>query len=412
MPMSTQIVFALLSSLSLFCAAANANVQLGPRPAYLVNAMDEGALKEQLLNCSNNTNQRTDFSIGHRGAPLQFPEHTVESYTAAANMGAGIVECDVTFTKDRELVCRHSQCDLHTSTNILAIPELAAKCSQGFTPARIDLQTGKVIAKATAKCCTTDITKDEFLTLKGKMDAADTNATSVEQYLKGTANFRTDLYTEQGTLLTHAQSIELFKELDVKMTPELKSALVAMPYQGDYSQQHYAQQLVDEYKSAGVPAKDVWMQSFHLQDIEYWLSNAPEFGQQAVYLDGRYTSQSFDIAKPASWQPSMSELKSRGVNIIAPPLWMLLQSDGEKIVPSTYAQQASVAGLDIITWTVERSGLLASGGGWYYQSVSKQIDNDGDMYTVLDVLAKDVGVIGVFSDWPATVTYYANCNGL
>jgi glycerophosphoryl diester phosphodiesterase len=31
---------------------------------------------------------------------------------------------------------------------------------------------------------------------------------------------------------------------------------------------------------------------------------------------------------------------------------------------------------------------------------------------VLDVLAKQVGVIGVFSDWPATTTFYANCAGL
>jgi len=44
----------------------------------------------------------------------------------AGGMGAGIIECDVTFTKDRELVCRHSQCDLHTTTNILTVPELAA----------------------------------------------------------------------------------------------------------------------------------------------------------------------------------------------------------------------------------------------------------------------------------------------
>jgi hypothetical protein len=29
---------------------------------------------------------------GHRGAPLQFPEHTKECYKAAAVMGAGIVE--------------------------------------------------------------------------------------------------------------------------------------------------------------------------------------------------------------------------------------------------------------------------------------------------------------------------------
>jgi glycerophosphoryl diester phosphodiesterase len=31
---------------------------------------------------------------------------------------------------------------------------------------------------------------------------------------------------------------------------------------------------------------------------------------------------------------------------------------------------------------------------------------------VIDVLAQDVGVIGIFSDWPATTTYYANCMGL
>jgi hypothetical protein len=56
---------------------------------------------------------------------------------AAATMGAGICECDVTVTKDRERVCRHSQCDLATTTNILTIPEFAAKCSKPFTPATV-----------------------------------------------------------------------------------------------------------------------------------------------------------------------------------------------------------------------------------------------------------------------------------
>ena len=38
--------------------------------------------------------------------------------------------------------------------------------------------------------------------------------------------------------------------------------------------------------------------------------------------------------------------------------------------------------------------------------------DDSDYLVALDVLAQDVGVAGVFSDWPATVTYYANCMGL
>ena len=68
--------------------------------------------------------------------------------------------------------------------------------------------------------------------------------------------------------------------------------------------------------------------------------------------------------------------------------------------------------MNIITWTLERAGPLGAGGGWYHQSVTAAINNDGDTFEVLDVLAKDVGVKGVFSDWPATVTYYANCMGL
>ena len=98
------------------------NIQLGPRPYFLVNDMAPGPLKAKLQSCSNGPFQKTAFSIGHRGAPLMFPEHTQESYEAAARMGAGVLECDVTFTKDKALVCRHAQNDLHTTTNILATP--------------------------------------------------------------------------------------------------------------------------------------------------------------------------------------------------------------------------------------------------------------------------------------------------
>jgi len=39
------------------------------------------------------------------------------------------------------------------------------------------------------------------------------------------------------------------------------------------------------------------------------------------------------------------------------------------------------------------------------------LKNDRDMFTLLDVLAQRVGIKGIFSDWPATVTFYANCKG-
>jgi len=109
----------------------------------------------------------------------------------------------------------------------------------------------------------------------------------------------------------------------------------------------------------------------------------------------------------------MSELKEMGVNFIAPPMWVLVTvGDDGGITPSVYATEAKKAGLEIITWTAERSGPLASGGGWYFQTISDVTNNDGDVFTLMHVLHKDVGIKGLFSDWPATTTFYANCMGL
>ncbi|WP_133716526.1 glycerophosphodiester phosphodiesterase family protein [Methylocaldum gracile] len=384
------------------------SVQLGPRPFFLVNDMEDGELKNELRRCAKGPFKKTDFSIGHRGAALQFPEHTKESYEAAARMGAGILECDVTFTKDKELVCRHAQNDLHTTTNILAIPELAAKCTKPFTPATFDA-SGNLLTRATAECRTSDITLAEFKTLRGKMDASNPRARTVEEYLGGTANFRTDLYAgpTSGTLLTHKESIELFKKLGVKMTPELKSPSVAMPFDG-FSQEDFAQKMIDEYKEARVSPKKVFPQSFSIDDVLYWVRYEPAFGKQAVYLDDAETVADLpDAATLASY-------KTMGINIVAPPTFALLDLDaGGNIVPSEYARNAKAADLDIITWTLERSGILADGNnGFYFQTIDSAIKREGDVMKVLDVLAKDVGIRGVFADWAATVTYYANCKGL
>ena len=111
---------------------------------------------------------------------------------------------------------------------------------------------------------------------------------------------------------------------------------------------------------------------------------------------------------------TLAGYKQAGVNIWAPPTFALLALDAQnRIVPSQAARDARAAGLDIITWTLERSGILADGdNGFYYQTIDASIKRDGDLMTVLDVLARQVGIRGVFSDWAAPVTYYANCMGL
>lgn len=405
----TRILLLALLAISAFSPAfadenSSMSAQLGPRPFYLVDQMADSELKAKLASCMKGPFTKSDWSIGHRGAAMQFPEHTVESYTAAVRMGAGIVECDVTFTKDKQLVCRHAQNDLHTSTNILST-SLAKKCTGAFSPAKGD-------QPANAECRTSDITLAEFKTLKGKMDGANQMATNVAAYQNETASWRTDLYAQQGTLMTHGESIALLKKLGTKFAPELKSPVVTMPYEGTYTQQMYARQMIEDYKRAGIPASDVFAQSFNLDDILFWIKAEPEFGKQAVYLDASYRLSGWSPENDKTWPHKMSDLKAMGVNYIAPPMWVLVKLDDGKIVPSHYAIKAKAAGLKIITWTTERSGFIKNGGGWYYQTISKVIDNEGDVFDLMHVLHKDVGISGLFSDWPATTTFYANCFGL
>ncbi len=372
------------------------------RPYYLVEGMDPGKLKDKLLSCEDGPFRRTDFSIAHRGAPLEFPEHTKEAYSAGARMGAGIVECDVTFTSDGELVCRHDECDLATTTNIVNT-DLNNQCTKPWAG-----------ANSAPKCCTSDITLQQFRSLTGKMDASAPAATTAAGFLGGTAPWRTDLYTGRGTLLTLEESIELNKKLGVKHTPELKAGNPDRIRAVFGSQEAYAQKMIDTFKKEGVNPRDVWPQSFNPADVLYWIKAEPRFGKQAVYLDDIDLTANPQV--PGLTKAELKQLRQQGVQIIAPPIPALLTVENGKLVPSQYAKDIKSFGFDIITWSFERADLRkgAKGAGFYaaYDPNGEVVKKDSDMYKALDVLAKQVGVIGVFSDWPGTVSYYASCMDL
>ena len=408
-----------------------AGIQLGPRPFYLVDRMSPGPLKQRLQKCEKGPFRRSDFSIGHRGAALQFPEHTKESYEAAAVMGAGIVECDVTFTRDGHLVCRHAENDLHTTTNILVTP-LAATCIRPFTAATFDAN-GKLVTPASAECRASALTLQEFRSLKGKMDTSNPAARTAQEFLGGTASWRTDLYnvvvaqpSDGATLVTLRESIRLNQRNGIKHTPELKGGNAATIANVFGSQEKYAQALVDVLHEEGVDPDDAWPQSFNVNDVLYWIART-RYGGQAVFLvDYDAASDNillFDtngkqLVNRADQLAFFAELRKRHVNIIAPAMPALLAVNGGRVVPSQLARDLKGMGFDLITWTFERSdlrqGALASRAGFYwdFDPTASVIKTDGDMYNALDVLAREVKILGIFSDWPATVTYYASCMGL
>jgi glycerophosphoryl diester phosphodiesterase len=398
------------------------NVQVGPRPFYLVEGMDEGPLKNKLEACKDEPVRRTDFSIAHRGAPLQFPEHTKESYEAGARMGAGIVECDVTFTSDGTLVCRHAQNDLHTTTNIL-VSDLASTCKKPFTPA-VTGAGGAVTTPAGAECRTSELTLGQFKSLRGKMDSSNAAATTPLQFQGGNPLFRTELYTGRGTLLTFKESIQLNKKLGVKHTPELKSGDPVTINAVFGSQDKYAQALIDELIAGDVRPRDAYPQSFNINDILYWVRQTA-YGSQAVFLvDYDTVTDNILLADTAGKQlvsrdeqlAFFGTLRRAGVKIIAPAMPALLAVNGDRVVASQLAKDLRGMGFDLISWSFERADLRqgASKAGFYYDfdPTGAAIKKDSDMYKALNALAKDVKVIGMFSDWPGTVSYYASCMGL
>ena len=83
MPLSPSAL-ALLFALPLSCVRAPTNMPLPTPPRF-----------------------QTPIIIAHRGASGYRPEHTLEAYGLAIEMGADFIEPDLVMTKDRVLVARH-----------------------------------------------------------------------------------------------------------------------------------------------------------------------------------------------------------------------------------------------------------------------------------------------------------------
>jgi glycerophosphoryl diester phosphodiesterase len=174
-----------------------------------------------------------------------------------------------------------------------------------------------------------------------------------------------------------------------------------MPYDGDFTQILYAQTMIDHYIEAEVPPEDVYPQSFLWADIYYWLEET-DYGGQAVALDElQYCKPQKTCPEEGddeAWDRYFEPLLERGVAIVARAQEDMVRpgKGGVRFEPSDYANAANRAGIGMITWAFEEEAA----------------HNDVNKYELLDVLVQEVGIIGAFSDWPATVTFYANCKSI
>ena len=107
-------------------------------------------------NPGNPKDKTKPLIIAHRGAQSLLPEHTIEGYTKAIELGADFIEPDLVMTKDGHLVVRHEPF-LSRTTNVADLPEFAS------------LKTTKELdGKSITDWFASDFTLAEMKTLKAK----------------------------------------------------------------------------------------------------------------------------------------------------------------------------------------------------------------------------------------------------
>ena len=94
--------------------------------------------------------------IGHRGASGHRPEHTLESYRLAIEMGADSIEPDLVPTKDGHLIARHEN-EISSTTDVASKPQFASRKAKK-----------SVDGTDVEGCFTEDFTLAEIKTLRAK----------------------------------------------------------------------------------------------------------------------------------------------------------------------------------------------------------------------------------------------------
>ena len=104
----------------------------------------------------------TPLVIGHRGASGYLPEHTLEGYALAIELGADFIEPDLVATKDGHLIARHEP-NISNTTNVAERPEFASRRRTGWL----------VDGAAEEGWFASDFTLAEIKTLRAKQPAGE-----------------------------------------------------------------------------------------------------------------------------------------------------------------------------------------------------------------------------------------------
>lgn len=384
----------------------------------------------------------------HRGAPLVAPEETEAAWEVGVRSGAGLIECDASLTRDARFICRHSTCDLASTTDIVANhPDMLARCS-------LPWQAATLATQAEVVCCTYDFTLAELSTLCGVMDSL-VNSSARERcdYQLGPPGFRSPYIAQERChpLVPLSHFLRLAREWRVGVVPELKdtwkaelaSFLSSIGRDPDWLAEAFLTQIRDAGFTAaldGAATQRGLLQTFDPRVALRWKQLAPSHPVLFLWKTDRLAQGAspcetthFDCATNST----LSALVAIGVEVFAPSMQLLLSSDSHRlglsegmrrlqvlIADSSTAMSTSTATstTQIGTWSFERSGCNSADPttslgnqptstgpcGFYWKGQGVSAFQHADTLLAIDALL-EAGVVGIFSDFPAAVSAVANC---
>lgn len=291
--------------------------------------------------------------IAHRGASGYRPEHTIEAYTLAIEMGADFVEPDLVSTKDGVLVARHEN-------EIGATTDVASKFADRKTTKQID-------GMAVTGWFTEDLTFAELRTLRAKERLA----------------FRSHAYDGQFQIPSFEEVLQLVEKKSretgrsIGVYPETKHPTYFRGLNLPLEEKLVAMLTKYKYASRTSP---VFIQSFERSSLERL---RPLTKNRLVFL----TSRPSDVT--ADKLPGIA-LGADGIGV-EKRLILPVASDGTVGPATALIKNAHDAGLVVHVWTLRSEPE-------FLPTVY-----DGNLGAEAEALMR-LGVDGIFTDFPDLVS--------
>ncbi|WP_374337414.1 glycerophosphodiester phosphodiesterase family protein [Methyloversatilis sp.] len=210
----------------------------------LLSAVLLSALNAPVALAWNTLDGNAPIVIGHRGASGYLPEHTLESYAKAIEMGADYIEPDLVMTRDGHLIARHEPI-LDGTTNVASVFDASRKTTRMLD----GVETTAYFADT--------FTLAEIKTLRAIQPRAD----------------RDQSFNGQYEIPTLEEVIALAQSKGVGIYPELKHSVYmnTQAASNGFGPHYFEDKLVSTLHAAygNTAAAPVFIQSFEVSNLQY-----------------------------------------------------------------------------------------------------------------------------------------------